>query len=63
METTSGHILQCEAISEIMGCKIGEQFVNSEDVEELRDMARYEMAVQIIEECKPSRETIEEIDA
>ena len=45
-----------------MGCKIGEQFVDS-DVEKLREMARYmRKAVRIIEECKPSREAIADRD-
>ena len=57
------HIMQCEAISEKMRCKIGEQYVNSEDVEELKEMARYmRKTVKIIEECNPSREVIQEID-
>ena len=40
------------------------QFVDSEDVEELRETARYmRRAVRIIEECNyPNREAIEEID-
>ena len=62
-EESTEHILQCQVISEKMGCKIGEQFVDSEDVEELRGMARYmRKAVRIIEECNPNREAIEEID-
>ena len=62
-EESTEYILQCEAISEKMGCKIGEQYVNSEDVEELKEMARYmRKAVKIIEERNPSREVIQEID-
>ena len=57
------HILQCGVISEKMGSKISVQFVDSEDVEELRETARYmRRAVRIIEECNyPNREAIEEI--
>ena len=62
-EESTEHILQFGVISEKMGSKIGVQFVNSEDVEELRETARYmRKAVRIIEECNPSREAIEEID-
>ena len=46
------YILQCGVISEKMGSKISVQFVDSEDVEELRETARYmRRAVRIIEEC------------
>ena len=38
-------------------------YMNSEDVEEFKEMARYiRKAVKIIEECNPSREVIQEID-
>ena len=64
-EESTEHILQCGVISEKMGSKISIQFVDSEDVEELRETARYmRRAVRIIEECNypNNREAIEEID-
>ena len=63
-EESTEHILQCEVISQKMGSKIGVQLVDSEDVAELGEMARYtRKAVRIIEECNyPNREAIEEID-
>ena len=62
-EESTEHILQCQVISKKMGCKIGEQFVDSKDAEELRGMTRYmRKAVRIIEECNPSREATEETD-